>query len=75
MISPDDKRYEVVNLNDWARIHAEWFDIVNDDAELERVAHNIRSGFGQIVRSMKGLRKYPIYTYKGWRLGDWPKEK
>lgn len=75
LIAPDGTRYEVINLLDWARRHAEWFDAVADDADRERIAGNIRSGFGQIVRSMKRLRKHPIYTYKGWRLGDWPREK
>ena len=75
LIAPDDTVYHIINLMDWAREHADWFDVVQDDADRERIANNIRSGFGQIVRSMKQLRKHPIYTYKGWRLGDWPREK
>ena len=75
LIAPDDTVYHVINLLDWSRKHAHWFDAVQDDADRERIARNIRSGFGQIVRSMKRLRKHPIYTYKGWRLGDWPREK
>lgn len=75
LIAPDGIAYRIINLMDWAREHADWFDIVQDDADRERIARNIRSGFGQIVRSMKQLRKHPVYTYKGWRLGDWPREK
>ena len=75
LIDPSGTRYDVVNLKDWARTHAEWFDIPQDDADRERIANNIRSGFGQIVLSMKGMREPPIYTYKNWRLGDWPKGK
>lgn len=75
LISPDDTRYEVVNLTDWARRHAEWFDVVQDELDRERIALNIRSGFGGIVQAMLGRKKHPCYTYKDWRLGDWPRDK
>jgi len=75
LISPDGQEHYVINLKDWARKHAEWFDFVQDDTDRDRVAHNIRTGIGQIVRSMKQQRKHPVYTYKGWQLGDWPREK
>lgn len=75
LIAPDGARHEVVNLLDWARRHAELFDVVQDAADRERVARNIRSGFGQIVQSRLGHRKHPVETYKGWTLADSPREK
>lgn len=75
LIAPDGERYEVVNLKDWARHHAHWFDDVTDEADRERIADNIRSGFAGIVQSMLGHKKHPCFTYKGWRLGDWPRAK
>lgn len=75
LIAPDDTVYHVINLRDWSRKHAHWFDTVQDDADRERIANNIRSGFCGIVQSMIGRKKHPCFTYKGWRLGDWPKEK
>lgn len=75
LIDPSGQYYRVVNLQDWARQHAHWFDVPADDTDRERIARNIRSGFGQILRSRLGQRKDPVYTYKGWGLGDWPREK
>lgn len=75
LIDPDGNRHHVVNLLNWAREHAEIFDAVADDADRERVANNIRSGFGGIAQSMMGRRKNPCFSYKGWRLGDWPRDK
>lgn len=75
LVAPDGERFEVVNLMDWARHHAHWFDVVVDDADRERVARNIHSGFGGIVQTMMGQRKHPVRTYKGWGLGDWPRDK
>ena len=75
LIDPSGRRHEFTNLLDWARRHAELFDTVESDADRERVARNIRSGFGGIVLSMSGRRKTPCSTYKGWRLGDWPRDK
>lgn len=75
LIAPDGVRFEIVNLLDWARRHAHWFDTVRDDADRERIAGNVRSGFGGIVQSMLGHKKRPCYTYKGWRIGDWPRDK
>lgn len=75
LIDPTGVRYEIVNLRDWARRHAEWFEIPADDKDRERIANNIRSGFGGILQSMQGRKKHPCFTYKGWRLGDWPRDK
>lgn len=75
LVAPDGTVYRIINLLDWARKHAHWFDAVETDSDRERVAHNIRSGFCQIVLSMSGKRKKGIYTYKGWRLGAWPESK
>ena len=75
LISPDDITYRIINLKHWAREHAELFDTVTSDADRERIAHNIRTGFGNIVQCMSGRRKKPCMTYKGWRLGDWPRER
>lgn len=75
LIAPDGTIYRVVNLSDWARKHAHWFDIVETDSDRERVANNIRSGFGQIVLSMSSKRKKGVYTYKGWRIGAWPESR
>lgn len=73
LIAPDGKRFEIINLMDWARRHAHWFDDVQNEADRQCVANNIRSGFGGIVQSMIGRKKHPCFTYKGWRLGDWPR--
>lgn len=76
LIDPDGHELEVVNLLHWARINAGLFDIVNDAADRERVAHNISTGFQQIIRSMCGKRpKSPIYTYKGWGIKSLPESK
>lgn len=75
LIDPSGQRYRVVNLLDWARRHAHWFDVPADEADRERIARNVRSGFGQIVQSRLGHKRHPCYTYKGWTLGDWPREK
>ena len=75
LIDPEGKQHRVVNLLNWARVHAHWFDTPADDADRERIARNIRSGFGQIVQSRLGHRKTKIDTYKGWSLGDWPQDK
>jgi len=75
LIDPDGQRHEVINLLHWARINADLFDVPADAADRERIAHNILSGFGQIIRSRTGKRKDPVYTYKGWTLGDWPRDK
>lgn len=75
LIDPEGQRYRVVNLLNWAREHAHWFDTPADEADRLRVANNISSGFKQIVQSRLGHRKHPVYTYKGWSLGDWPRDK
>jgi len=75
LIDPDGHRHEVTNLLHWARINADLFDVPTDAADRERIANNIRSGFAQIVQSRLGHRKDPVYTYKGWTLGDWPRDK
>jgi len=73
LIDPEGHRHEVTNLLHWARINAHLFDTPADAADRERIANNIRSGFGQIVQSRLGHKKHPCYTYKGWTLGDWPR--
>ena len=75
LIDPDGNVYHVTNLLDWARKNAHRFDNITPETDLNRVAHNIRSGFGGIVQSMLGRKKHPCTTYKGWRLGDWPRDK
>lgn len=75
LIDPDGQRHEVINLLHWARINADLFDVPADAADRERIANNIRSGFGQIVQSRLGHKKHPCYTYKGWTLDDWPRDK
>ena len=75
LIDPEGHSHHVINLMQWAREHAEWFDVPANDTDRERIARNIRSGFGQIVQSRLGHRKDGVYTYKNWTLGDWPREK
>ena len=73
LIAPDGERFVVINLRDWVRRHLLWFDTPVDDADRERIVRNVCTGFGGIVQSMAGRKKHPCFTYKGWRLGDWPR--
>ena len=75
LIAPDGTQYDVTNLTHWARQHAEWFDAIASESDRDRVARNIRSGFAAIALTLSGRRKHPIHTYKGWRLGDYPRGK
>lgn len=75
LIDPDGNRHEVVNLLHWAREHAHLFDTPVDDADRERIARNISTGFGGIIQSLECRKKHPCFTYKGWTLGDWPRDK
>lgn len=74
LIDPDGRQHTVTNLLDWARRHADTFDIVTSDEDRERIANNIRTGFGNISLSMKGLRKHPVSSYKGWGLAQPPQK-
>jgi len=75
IIDPEGRAHTVINLTDWARQNAHLFDTILTDADRERVAHNIRSGFGQIALSMNGKRERPVYSYKGWALVGLPRSK
>lgn len=75
---PDGSAVTVVNLMDWARVHAkDYFDMDPTDAS----AQIISSGFQQIKRSMEGRtrdrygRPYTVSTYKGWTLVAWEDKK
>lgn len=75
---PDGNNVTVVNLLDWARIHAkDYFDMEPTDAN----AQNIASGIRNIKRSMEGKlrrkdgRPYTVATYKGWTLVAWEDKK
>ena len=75
LIDPDGVEHTVVNLLHWSRQHAHEFDAVLTDADRERVALNIRTGFGNICQSMRGTRKHPVYRYKDWGLASFPTHK
>lgn len=74
LIDPEGDPITVVNLQDWARQHAQdYFGMEPTD----RSAASIASGFRQIKRSMEGkLRRkngapVSLSTYKGWGLRAW----
>ena len=75
LVDPSGNIHHVTGLLDWARKHAEDFDTLRDEEDRERVAHNIRAGFGNIVRSILHQPKHPVYTYKGWSLKGPPMPK
>ena len=75
LIDPDGEEHTIVNLLDWSRKNAHLFDVVITDADRERVATNIRTGFEHISRSIQGLREHPVYRYKGWGLAKPPEDK
>lgn len=70
---PEGNPVTVVNLNDWARLHAQ------DYFGMEPTDHNalvIASGIRQIKCSMEGKRMQhgkpvSISSYKGWTLVAW----
>lgn len=65
--SPDGTIYDVVNLLDWCRNHAELFGKESNDHNAAVIA----SAFRGIKRSMEGKRKPPVTSYMGWTLLDW----
>ena len=74
LTDPEGNPVTVVNLQDWARQHAQdYFGMEPTD----RNASSIASGFHQIKRSMEGkLRRkngapVSLSTYKGWGLRAW----
>ena len=75
LIDPDGAEHTIVNLLDWSRRNAHLFDVVRTDADRERVAANIRSGFEHIARSIQGRMEHPVYRYKGWGLAKPPESK
>lgn len=65
LISPDNRRFECTNLNEWIRQNIELFGCELTDRNVGRIA----SGFRVIKRNIK--RGRGGQTYKGWFLEDW----
>lgn len=74
LIAPDGTHHTVVNLLHWARSHYKLFE--PDSLDAEATAQRIRSGFGAIASSMRGVksRRHPISSYKGWGLYEIPEK-
>lgn len=68
LIDPSGNHIVVVNLLDWARHNYALFEPA--DADPEKAAIRIASGFKAIAGSMRGIksRTRPVSTYKGWGL-------
>lgn len=75
LIDPSGNTVGVVNLKDWARRNCALFE--GEDAEPEKAAMRISTGFRAIASSMRGVksRQRPVSSYKGWRLAELPKNK
>ena len=78
LVRPDGTPETVVNLQDWARLHAlDEFGMEPTDKSAAAIA----SGFRQIKRSMEDkLRRpngkpYTVSSYKGWTLAAWEDKK
>lgn len=76
LIDPQGVYHKAVSLQDWARKNRALFfpDSVPEDVAVKR----IRTGFGAIAASMRGAQSRkdaPVFTYKGWRLAELPREK
>lgn len=68
LIDPEGNHIRVKNLLDWARHNYTLFE--PESADPEKAAVRIRTGFGAIASSMRGVkcRKRPVSSYKGWGL-------
>lgn len=75
LIDPSGKHIIVTNLLDWGRNNYTLFEPA--DADPEKAAIRIRSGFAAIACSMRGVksRKRPASSYKGWGLAALPRDK
>lgn len=75
LIDPNGNHIIVTNILDWGRNNYTMFE--PDDADPEKAATRIRSGFAAIACSMRGVksRKRPVSTYKGWGLASLPQNK
>lgn len=74
--SPTGEIIEVVNLLNWARIHALDFEPYTTD--IDATANRIRCGFAAIVSSLTGAKSRKnreVGSYKGWQLVSLPREK
>lgn len=65
LLSPDGRRFECTNLNEWIRQNIELFYCESTDENVGRIA----SGFRVIKRNIK--RGRGCQTYKGWTLEGW----
>lgn len=65
LLSPDGRRFECTNLNEWIRHNVELFNCELTDENVSRIA----SGFRVIKRNIK--RGRGCQTYKGWTLESW----
>lgn len=63
--SPDGERYEVNNLDLWAREHSNI---------LPGTPLQFSDGIRKIKMTLQGKRKRGCYQYKGWMLIDWSEE-
>lgn len=72
LIDPSGNHIVVKNLLDWSRRNYTLFE--PDDADPEKAAMRISSGFKAISSSMRGVksRQRPASTYKGWSLAALP---
>lgn len=65
LISPDNQRFNVINLNNWIRNNINYFDCEPTDKNVLRIA----AGFRVIKRNIKLNRGGQ--TYKGWTIEKW----
>ena len=65
LLSPDGRRFECTNLNEWIRQNIHLFDCELTDTNVARIS----SGFRVIKRNIKRGRGGK--TYKGWTLEGW----
>lgn len=65
LISPDNRRFECTNLNNWIRQNIDLFGCELKDENVYRIS----AGFRTVKRNIK-LNKSG-QTYKGWTLESW----
>lgn len=67
LVSPGGETFTVTNLLHWSRENAWRFGMGEDEAK------KIKAGFTAITRSMRGLTRSPVKSYKGWGLNSLPR--
>ena len=66
LISPDNRRFECTNLNEWIRQNIHLFDCELTDQNVNRISN----GFRVVKQNIKRQRKSGL-TYKGWSVAAW----